>query len=97
MILKNNMKISIPFWVKTGILIIPFLIIIGIILHYFSKGTINSLFWLVIPAVIFEELFETCCYNFSNNQTGNLFFVLLFWFTIGAIIGIINKLKYKLN
>ncbi len=47
--------------------------------------------WLVLPSIIFEELFEGCCYDFSNNLVFNLLFALLFWIVIAVILGSVLK------
>lgn len=85
---------KLPNWILSGIIIFPVLIVLGIIFFALTLGKFNVLFWLIIPSAIFEELFETCCYVFSNNQIANLLFALIFWFTIGATVGWISgKLK----
>jgi len=89
---------KLPKWLLSGIIIFPVLLLSGIFLFALTFGKISILFWLIIPSVIFEELFETCCYVFSNNQIANLFFVLLFWFTIGGLLGwITEKLNFILT
>lgn len=83
--LKNNMNLkNIPHWLLSGIIIFPVLIVFGVTAYVLTLGKFNALFWLIIPSVIFEDLFETCCYFFSNSQLANLLFVLIFWSVIGA-------------
>jgi len=41
-----------------GIIVFPVIIIFNIILFILTLGKINILFWLIIPSIIFEELFE---------------------------------------
>lgn len=77
---------NIPNWLLSGIVIFPMLIILGIG-AYITLGKFNILSRLITPSVIFEELFETCCYTFFNNQIANLLFALVFWFIIGVTIG----------
>jgi len=68
-------------------IIFPVLIVLGIILFALTFGKFNVLFRLIVPSIIFEKLFESCRYAFSNSQTVNLFFALIFRFIIGATIG----------
>jgi len=88
-----NLK-KLPNWLLSGIFIFPVIFILGFIFFTFTFGKFNILYWLIIPSVIFEELFETCCYTLSNNQIVNLFFALFFWFIIGGALGwITGKIK----
>jgi len=81
---------EIPFWFTTGTTIFFVLLIISIVLFVVNFFTaVNYLFWFIIPSIVFEELFETCCYGFSNDLLANFIFVLVFWFAIGAIIGLL--------
>lgn len=83
-----------PTWILSGIMIFPVIIILGLILWVITWGAFNALFWLIIPSIIFEELFETCCYVFSNSQIANLIFALIFWFVIGGLTGCgVSKIK----
>ena len=83
-----------PDWILSGIIIFPVLIVLGIILFVLTLGKINILFWLVIPSVAFEQIFETFCYKSSNRTLANLLFAFFFWFIIGATEGWISgKLK----
>ncbi len=83
---------KIPGWLKYGILIFPILIISFLILSLITS--INPLSWMIIPAIIFEEVFESCCYPFSNNYIANLAFLIVFWFAIGSLLGMaIEKIK----
>ncbi len=74
-----------------GIIVFPVIIILNIILFILTLGKINILFWLIIPSIIFEELFEKKYYVFSDNQIANIVFVLIFWFIVGASLGWIAK------
>ena len=47
-----------------GLLIFPVVIIVSLILGVFG---LNYLIWMVIPSVLFEEIFERAFYSFSNN------------------------------
>ncbi|MBD3252319.1 hypothetical protein GF386_01160 [Candidatus Pacearchaeota archaeon] len=81
---------KIHFWFITGTAIFFILLLMSIILlivNFFIE--INYLFWIIIPSIIFEELFETCCYGFSNNILANFVFILIFWFVVGAVIGLL--------
>jgi len=80
---------KIPYWILSGIITILIIIIVGIILSLITFGKFNYLFWLILPSILFEELFETCCYTFSNSQIANLIFALGFWFVIGSLVGLI--------
>ena len=85
---------KLPNWILSGIIIFPTLIVLGIIFFALTFGKFNILFWLIIPSVIFEELFKACCYAFSNSQIANLLFALILWFIIGATVGWVSgKLK----
>ena len=85
---------KIPYWILSGILIFPLLIFISLVLFIFTQGKVSYLFWLVIPSIIFEELFEAYFYVLSNNQIANLVFAFIFWFSIGSFISWIT-LKIK--
>lgn len=85
---------KLPTWFLQGIFIFPFLILISVVFFFLTFGEFNILFWLVVPSIIFEEIFEGCCYTFSNNYLANLIFALIFWFVIGVLIG---RFSRKLN
>ena len=89
-----NLK-KLPDWLLSGILIFPVLIALGIIVFALTFGKLNALFWVIFPSILFEELFETCCYSFSNNQIANLLFAFIFWFAIGAVLGWLNGIVKK--
>jgi hypothetical protein len=78
---------KLPSWLISGVIIFSVLIVLGVILFIFTFGKISVLFWLIIPSIFFEEIFETCCYAFSNSYVFNFLFALFFWFTIGAVLG----------
>ncbi|MBU1103788.1 MAG: hypothetical protein KJ600_04500 [Nanoarchaeota archaeon] len=56
-------------------------LLIYLIIGLFGR---NYLGWMILPSIIFEEVFERCCYAFSNNRVGNFAFVILFWFVVGG-------------
>jgi hypothetical protein len=96
MIIKTWKKL--PYFVKTGIIIFPIVIILSIViaLMNLSLGLKTSfLLWMVMPSIIFEQIFETCCYAFSNNKFFNFLFILVFWFVIGALIGIVKLAIFR--
>ena len=85
------MKLRFPYWAHTGIMIFPLVAVLSLILNWmFGTG---SLLWVIIPSIIFEQVFEKCCSSFSNNQLINSLFVLVFWFGVGALIGKIGIFK----
>ena len=85
------MKLRFPYWAHIGIMIFPLVAVLSLILKWIF-GT-NPLLWMIIPSVIFEQVFERCCYSFSNNQFFGIIFVLGFWFFVGALIGKIGIFK----
>ena len=64
--------------------------VLGVILLILTLGKISVLFWLIIPSIFFEEIFETCCYAFSDSYVINFLFALFFWFIVGAVLGWTN-------
>jgi hypothetical protein len=85
---------SLPYWLISGVMIFPILIILGLLFCLTTGGKINALYWLVIPSIIFEETFETCCRTFSDNLVFNILFIGIFWFGIGCLTGLLaEKLK----
>ncbi len=92
---KGNESISIKrkfsVWFLSGICIFPVLITSGIALNLITQGKVNLLFWMIKPSIIFEELLETHYAGFSDSKIANLVFILIFWFTIGALSGWIVK------
>jgi len=85
---------KLPTWLISALIIIPIVALIGVALFLISAGQINMLFWIILPSILFEQLFETSFYAFSNSQIANLAFVLLFWSFIGASGGlIISKIR----
>ena len=65
-------------------MIFPVIILIGVVLGIITLGAFNPLFWLVLPSIVFEQLFEQCCTVMSDNMIANAAFALLFWFLIGS-------------
>ena len=86
---------KIPYWILSGIIIFLVIILAGLILSIMTLGKFNFLFWLILPSILFEDLFENCCYTFSNDQIANLIFAIGFWFIIGSLIGFILCKKKK--
>ncbi len=87
-----EMKIkSLPYWLISGIAIFPVLIVLGLLIGPISGGNVNILFWAVIPSIIFEETFETCCRAFSDNFAFNVLFVGIFWFGIGSLTSLLAE------
>ncbi len=85
---------KLPGWLISAVIIFPVLAISGIALNLISLGKIQLLFWMILPSIFFEELFETSYIAFSDSQFANLVFIIIFWFSIGAIIELItSKLK----
>lgn len=75
----------IPQWVVSGIMIFPVIVLIGIVLSIITGGNFKVLYWVIIPNLLFEELFEICCNVFAKNETANVISTFVFWFTIGAL------------
>jgi hypothetical protein len=81
---------EIPELIKYGIFMFPVIIIISLLIGIFSivfNHGPGFFLWLVIPSIIFEEIFESWAYDFSNNIIANFSFAVLFWFFIGALGG----------
>jgi hypothetical protein len=86
------MKIkTLPYRLVSGVVIFPNLIVLGLLLGLVSGGKLNILFWAVIPSIIFEEIFETCCRAFSDNFIFNVLFVGIFWFGLGSLTGLLAE------
>jgi hypothetical protein len=79
---------KIPFWVKTGILIFPVLLLTSVIAVALKT---NILWWMIVPSVVFEEIFESFSTAISDSILLNLLFILVFWFAIGSLIGLFSK------
>lgn len=91
---KNYFAIlsRLPSWLISALITVPIVTLIGIILYAVSAGQINFLFWIILPSILFEQLFETNLYAFSNSYIANLVFVILFWTSIGALVGWITSM-----
>jgi len=87
---------NLPNWLVSGVVIFPILIVSGLLFGLVSGGKVNVLFWAVIPSIIFEEIFETCCRTFSDNFIFNVLFIGIFWFGIGSITGLLTERIKKL-
>ncbi len=93
-----EMEISnLPYWLVSGIAVFPVLIVLGLLIGLLSGGNVNILFWAVIPSIVFEETFETCCRAFSDNFIFNVLFVGIFWFGIGSLSGLLAQRIKKLG
>jgi hypothetical protein len=85
---------KLPSWIISAIIIVPIVALMGIVMYALSAGQVNFLFWIILPSILFEQLFETSFYAFSNSYLANLLFVVLFWTSIGALVGwITNKIR----
>jgi hypothetical protein len=82
---------NLPDWLVSGVSIFPILIVSGLLFGFVSGGKISALYWMVIPSIIFEEIFETCCRAFSDNMISNVLFVGIFWFGIGSLAGLLTE------
>ncbi|HUV42720.1 MAG TPA: hypothetical protein VMY36_02320 [Patescibacteria group bacterium] len=88
---------NLPYWLVSGVMIFPVLIVLGLLFGLITGGKISILFWMVIPSIIFEEIFETCCRAFSDNFIFNVLFVGIFWFGIGSLTGLLAERIKKLG
>jgi len=94
--LKEVSLRKVPIWVLSGSVIFPILMFLGFIFYGLSSGKVNLFFWMIMPSIFLEEVFESCCYNLSNSIFLNFIFIILFWFLIGATIGYwVKKLREK--
>ncbi len=85
--LKNS-----PDWLISGVSILPAVAALGLVLFAVTLGGFNPLFWLVLPAIMFETLFELRFPVLADSYAGNLIFAVGFWFTIGAATGMLGTL-----
>ena len=78
--------------------IFPSLIAFGLFLNIVTSQKISWLFWLKLPARIFEEIFELKFFNFSNNIIFNSIFAFLFWLLISLVSNLLgNRVLKKKN
>jgi len=86
---KNYLSVlrKLPSWFISAVIILPVVALIGIALNIISAGQINLLYWIILPSILFEQVFETSFYAFSNSPLANLLFVFLFWSSTGALVG----------
>jgi hypothetical protein len=92
--MKNNKNC--PLWLLGGIMALPVAAIEGLLLYLFLGQNSYFLFWLITPAVVFEEFMEKFFYALSNSQIANFLFVFVFWFALGVLSGwLASKLKKK--
>ncbi|MDX2443362.1 MAG: hypothetical protein QNK30_06135 [Bacteroidales bacterium] len=91
---KNYFEVlsKLPSWLISALITVPIVALLGVVFYVLSTGQINFLFWIILPSILFEQLFETSFYAFSNSQLANLIFVLLFWSSIGALVGWITAM-----
>ncbi len=89
---------SVPGWLAAGVGVFPLLTVIGAIAWLVSSGEINWLFWAIIPAVIWEHLLEDLSTTLADSAVLNILFLLVFWFAIGALAGLVaSRLGRKLR
>jgi hypothetical protein len=89
---------DLPYWLISGVIIFPILIVLGLLFGLASGGRVNVFYWMIIPSIIFEETFEVCCWTFSDNLIFNILFIGIFWFGIGSLTGLLaERLKRTLN
>lgn len=65
--------------------IFPSLMAFGIFLNIITSQKIKWLFWLKLPAVIFEQLFELKSAPLSDSLILNLLFAFFFWLGISML------------
>ncbi len=80
---------TLPCYLAGGLLVFPLLLAAGALLALFSDWERAFFFWAVIPGVIFEQATEGWSRALSDQPAANLAFLLLFWFTLGALAGIV--------
>ncbi len=86
---------SLPYWLVSGVVIFPILIVLGLFFGLASGGKINAFYWMIIPSIIFEQTFEACCRTFSDNLIFNTLFIGIFWFGIGSLTGLLTERAKK--
>jgi len=86
-----------PDWLVSGVSILPAVAVLGLVLSAITLGGINPLFWLVLPAIMFETLVETRFPVLADSYAANLIFALGFWFAIGAATGLLNAFIRRLR
>lgn len=79
-----------PDWLVSGVAIVPVVAVLGLVLFALTLGGFNPLFWLVLPAIMFETLVEVRFPALADSYAANLIFAFLFWFAIGAATGLLN-------
>ena len=68
----------------------PVVAALGLVLFAITLGEFNPLFWLVLPAIMFETLVEARFPVLADSYAANLIFALGFWFAIGAATGLLS-------
>lgn len=79
----------------SGITIFPSLIAFGIFLSMITSQKISWLFWINIPAWIFEELFEIKFLKLSDSIILNSIFAFIFWLTVSILSKYIKERVFK--
>ena len=88
--MKNILRKT-PLWLISGILIFPVLGFTGLMLSWIFSNEDLLLFWMIVPSILFEEIFEAKYSGLADNLTLNLIFILLFWFVIGGLAGFLLR------
>ena len=83
---------NVPNWLASGLLILPVVAVLGILLWAITLGAFSPLFWLILPAILFETLVETSFRAMSDSRALNFLFAVLFWFVVGAGTGWLSAL-----
>ena len=86
-----------PSWVVSGIAIFPVLVVVGLLAGVATAGRVGVLFWLVLPAIVFEEALEASFTALSDDLLANALFALAFWFGIGAGVGLLQRAVERLS
>jgi len=84
-----------PDWLVSGVAIVPAVAVVGLLLFAITLGGFNPLFWLVLPAIMFETLVEARFPVLADSYAANLIFALGFWFAIGAATGLLSSVARR--
>lgn len=77
--------------VISAVTIFPSLIAFGIFLNIITSQKISWLFWMNIPAIIFEQILEVKFLKLSDNVILNLIFAFIFWLGVSLLINYVSK------
>lgn len=78
--------------------IFPSLVAFGLFLNIITSQKISWLFWLKLPAVIFDKLFNIKSLELSENIILSSIFAFFFWMGISMLSGYIgSKFSNKNN